>query len=516
VETSAVRDISRGSLFLGLEQATQILFGTLYSMAILRLLGPAFYGILSLGLAVTGLMGIATLNLENYLERFVAEFVGSGRQGLLRPLVRKIYAVKGGLALLAALLLVLLARPVARAYAKEDLGLVLPALAWMIVAEATLLTFRATLFGLQRYRTIWYLALVVNVSKMVMVGIVALTGGGLVALAWGLILVVGATAILAAAVTWRMLPRTDAAAREVPTYRQIWRYLLPLLGARSFYLAGQHLNRVILGALLGARELGLVSFALVTTERFVAMAHAFPLSLLPSMSRLKGQGDRSGIERILGTGFRITAALALVLAVGLFAMAREIIVLVGGFAYLPALGAFQVLSVVYLFRTLNQPLTMTFYTFERTRTVFWLAGWKLLVELGLYPVLIPLWGITGVAVANVASAAAVFLPALFVVRGIFPGTHLQRLGDTSRAWAVAGLLIGLALLTYAKVPLVWPSLLVRIHLVILGLPVGILLARLVRAADFGNLRRAVQAPIPQRILGLMEGVLEKAEGALGG
>jgi len=518
VERSAVRDISRGSLYLGLEQITQVLFGTLYSMAILRLLGPPLYGILALGLAVAGLAGIATLNLETYLERFVAEIHGSGRSRILASLVGKIFAVKGVLALIASFAVVFLAGTLADLYKKPGLAAVLPAVAWMVLLEASFLTFRSALFGLQRFRTIWILALVNNVIKMVMVGLVALLGAGIVGLAWGLIGVVGITTILAGGILIRVL-RSETAGSEgdaAPGFPQIWTYVLPLLGARSFFLAGQHLNKVILGAFLGARELGLISFALVTAERFVGFAHALPLSFLPSMSRLKGLGDHAGIERILAAGFRVTSALALVLATGLLTLGREIIVILGGFEYLPVLPAFQILALVYLFRTLSQPLTMTFYTFERTKVVFWLALLKLVVELGLYPVLIPVMGITGVAVAVIASALAGLLPSLAVVNGIFPSTAASRQSVVLRVWLVGGLLIGCAAAAQSFVPLVWPSLIVRLNVLLLGLPAGIILSRLIRSEDFARLRDEIKAPVPQKLLGGMEAVLQRAEGVLGG
>ncbi|MBD3334114.1 MAG: oligosaccharide flippase family protein [Candidatus Eisenbacteria bacterium] len=516
VDRSAIRDISRGSLFLGLEQLTQVIFGTLYSMAILRLLGPSLYGILTLGLALAGMAGIATLNLDNYLERFVAEFQASNRSHVIRNVVGKVFAVKGSLALLAVVAVSLLASLIARAYDKPDLGRVLPAVAWMILLEAVWQVLRSSLFGLQRYKLIWILALINNLSKMVMVALVAALHGGVVELAWGLIAVVGLATAVAAILVLRILPRGEKRPEApAPTYREMWRYVLPLLGARTFYLAGQNLNRVILGAFLSSRELGLISFVLVATERFVAMAHAVPLSFLPSMSRLKGLKDDAAIERILVTGFRLTATLALILAVALFTLAREIIVVLGGFEYMDALPALQLISLVYLFRTLNQPLTMTFYTFEKTRIVFWLAGLKLVVELALYPVLLPILGIAGVAVAVVVSSVAVFLPAMAAVGGIFPHSQPARWSVALRTWAVAGLLVVLAVGIQSFVPLIWPSLLARINLVLLGLTASIVLVRLIRSEDVARLRSEVSASAPHRILAGMEAFLQRAEGFLG-
>jgi O-antigen/teichoic acid export membrane protein len=516
VERSAVRDISRGSFFLGLEQVTQFIFGTLYFMAILRLLSLSLYGILSLGLAVSGLAGIATLNLENYLERFVPELHATGRSKALRALFKKILIVKASTGFVVSLVVVLLTGLLANAYNKPELRQVLPAIGWMVLLEASFITFRSFLFGLQRFKAIWIIALVVNVSKMVMVGLVALLHGGLAELAWGLIIVVGITTTLAGIIVWRVLNSLESTGEDdAPSFRQIWEYVLPLLGARSFYVAGQHLNKVILGALLGSRELGLIAFTLNATERFVGVLHPLSLALLPSMSRLKGLKELGNIERILNGGFRVVSVAALIASVGLVAFGREIIIVMGGFKYLQALPAFQILSLVYLFRTVEQPLTMTFFTFEKTKVVFWLAGLKLVAELACYPVLIPLMGITGVALAVVISSVVKFGPSMGAVGRIFPESQHSRLGGILRIWGLAAVLLGAIVVTQSFVPLVWPSLIVRLNIVILGLPVAIILSRLIRSDDLARLRDEIKGPLPQKLLSMVQSVLVRAEGALG-
>ncbi len=60
VRSSTVRDISRGSFYLGLEQITATIGGFLYAMIVLRMLGPATYGVLTLGQAAVGLAGVLT------------------------------------------------------------------------------------------------------------------------------------------------------------------------------------------------------------------------------------------------------------------------------------------------------------------------------------------------------------------------------------------------------------------------------------------------------------------------
>ena len=157
------------SFYLGLEQITATIGGFLYAMIVLRMLGPATYGVLSIGQAAVGLAGVLTTNIEAYLERFVAEIDARRLGGTLRPLIRKVLVVKGLLALLASVLVILLADWIATSYGQRDLRRLLPALAPLIFLEGAYLVLRFTLFGLQRFRYIWLIALWNNLLKLAVV-----------------------------------------------------------------------------------------------------------------------------------------------------------------------------------------------------------------------------------------------------------------------------------------------------------------------------------------------------------
>jgi O-antigen/teichoic acid export membrane protein len=249
---SAVREVSRGGFYLGLEQLTHIMGGLLYSMVVLRMLGPATYGILNIGQAAVGLAGVLTTNIESYLERFVAELDARGMARALRPLVRKILAVKTLLAIVAGVLIVLLADTIATWYGYRDLRRLLPALAPLVLLEGAYMVLRTTLFGLQRFRSIWIVALANNFMKLAIVVTLWRMHEGVVALVAGIVLMQVITVAGLVVLCLRFLPREPVVESEVPTHRKIWGYVLPLFGARAFFLSGQHLNRLILGRLLSA------------------------------------------------------------------------------------------------------------------------------------------------------------------------------------------------------------------------------------------------------------------------
>jgi O-antigen/teichoic acid export membrane protein len=488
VKSSTVRDISRGSFYLGLEQVTNIIGGFLYAMMVLRMLGPATFGVLNMGQAAIGLAGVLTTNIEVYLERFVAELDARGLGRVLRPLVRKILTAKMVFGLVTGILVILLADWMANAYGQRDLRRLLPVLAPMIMLEGAYLILRFTLFGLQRYRTIWAVALGNNLLKLIVVFMLWRLNEGVVALVAGIvgvqIITVGAFVVLAL----RSMPESTKGADDIPSYRKIWSYVHPLYGARVFYLAGVRLNILILGALLSARDLGLVSFALMTMERFIGSARAISDALLPSLSRLRGEGQDKSIEQVINEGYRLVTALAVLLMAGTYCLAREITVITGGSDYLAAILPLQILAIVPLFRTTQQPLTMSFYTYEKTRVVFWLAALKFVVEPIAYLFLIPHFGIAGVAVANLLSSLVIFGPALLVAGKLFPDTRSLRWRGAITGWAIgAGILVAGTMI--GRLPESWPALPPRVVLLVAG-TAAIVVFRMVGGTD---LRRFAEA-----------------------
>lgn len=505
---SAVREVSRGSFYLGLEQVTMLVGGVLYSIVVLRMLGPATYGVLNLGQAAIGLASVLTTNIETYLERFVGEFDAGGKGHILRPLLRKILAVKGVLAITSGLLVVLLADWIATAYGYRDLRRLLPALAPLIFLEAMTYALRVVLFGLQRFRSIWFVSLGNNLIKLAVVFALWRLQEGVVALVSGIVLVQLVTAVGLALLILRFLPPSGGSAEEVPGARRIWEYVLPLFGARAFFLSGQHLNRLILGALLSAHQLGIASFALMTIERFIALAQAVPSALLPTLSRLKGRNDDRSIEQVVTEGYRLVAALAFLLTAGVYALAREAVWVTGGREFLEAIIPLQILALTPLFRTMQQPLSMGFYTYERTRTVFWLAGIKFAIEPLAYPLLIPRFGIIGVAIANLLACIAVFGPSVRMADGMFPATAPARRAATLRAWSVSlAVLVPLWLLRKAEEP--WPGMALRIGVLLVAGALALLRGGLVRPEDLRRFGEASRRPLVARTSAALAGLLAR-------
>ena len=501
-----LKNVGRGSFYLTLESLTVVISGLLYSIVVLRWLGPGWFGILSLALSLVGLASVATGNFEIYLERHAAEFEARGQH--LRLLRAHLWALalKAVLGFVAGYALLRLAPWIESQYGFDKLGLLVTLLVSLVVFDGFGATGRATLYGLQQFSWIASLALLQHTVKLGAVITLWQTGRGPTSLALtisGLAILHGLLAGgIAFAVAWGRAARaraagTDTSPAETPRALRddLFRYCLPLLGARAAFISGQNLSRVVLGKFFPAEALGLFSFAFQTVERFIGLVYAVPSSILPSLTQLVARGEDERLRRLLDKSFRLVGTLACALSFLIFVFAEEITRILGGERYLPAVPLLRVLALVPWVRTAHQPLTMGFYALRRTGTVLVLALLKFLTEMGSYFLLIPVLGLAGAAWANLAGALVAFAGALVFMSGALAdkGSHRRAVMAKSGALVAFGAVIALGL---ADTGLDWRVLFaLKVFVLVPALGLGVVLLDLVTRDDLAR-AQAIDIRVP--------------------
>src|SRR5262245_29461133 len=213
------RHVARGTFFLAVEKTAALLSGMLYFALLLRWLGPTNYGMLTLALAITGLASISTGNFEVFLERFAAEYQARGRFDLLHRAHGIAVVAKGGLGLLASVLLVALSPMLAAQFHLPELAVLLPILTLTVATDGLATTGRSLLFGMQRYEWVSGLSLLFHVAKTVLVGLLWWSRQGLVSLAIGLSALAVLQAVLFSVAAWALAHRSRARHPQPPAPR---------------------------------------------------------------------------------------------------------------------------------------------------------------------------------------------------------------------------------------------------------------------------------------------------------
>ncbi len=435
------RHVTRGAFFLAIEKVAALVSGMVYFALMLRWLGPTNYGILTVATSVTGFAAVFTGNFEVFLERYAAEYESRGRLDLLTRALVVAMALKVALGLVASAVVLWLAPHLADQFHVPQLVQLLPVMVAMVASDGLYTTGRSLLFGIQRYEWVGGLSLLFHFGKTIMVGLLWWNGQGLMAMAVGLTIVTVAQALLfavVAGVTMSRAPRPTASERaafapEPSVFRQMIGYCLPLLGARAAFISGQNLGKLVLAKFIDATQLGYFTFAFQTIERFVELVYALPSVLLPSLTHLVAREERERLSWVFEEAFRLVQVAACAIAWGVFTFSPELTLYVGSPLFLPSLGMLQVLALVPIARTAQQPLTMVFQAMRRPGVVFALAVVKLSIELGCYFLFVRRLGGLGAAYANLAGAVVTYSVALVLGAHVVPELALRRFGAVARA-----------------------------------------------------------------------------------
>jgi O-antigen/teichoic acid export membrane protein len=222
-------------------------------------------------------------------------------------------------------------------------------------------------------------------------------------------------------------------------------YCTPLLGARMTFTSGQHLSKIILGKIFDMTQLGYFAYAYQTVERFVELTNAVSSAMLPTLTQLVVRGERERLRMVFDESLRLIQVLACAVAFLVFAFARELTLLVASPLFERAVPLLRILALVPLFRTTQQPVTMLLQALRLPGAVLRLAVTRFAAEFGSYFALVPVIGLAGACVSNLAGVAVSFGASLALIRGPLGGGTARRVRAQARALGLALPLIAVAL-----------------------------------------------------------------------
>ena len=448
----------------------------LVSVVLARLLEPADFGILTMASVFTV---FATL-----FSTLGAGPVIVQRPQLSERLLRSLATLGLGMGLAITVGLVVAAFPIAAFYRE-------PPVTWIVMALGT--TFLVTSLGVvpegllqremrfSRLVSIDFLQLVVGSSTSV---ILAVRGMGVWALVIGSI--VANTVRSAALVTsspWRMRFGFDAA--EV---RGIVGFSAGVMGANVVNYLARYTDRLVIGRLLGATQLGYYDYA----YRFYVYPQEAITSVLirimfPTFSRMQNDPGQ------LGRAFlRANGAIALItfpMMIGLAAVADPFVRVVLGDRWAPIIPLVQILAPVAMLSSLAATPGQLFLALGRAGLRFWWAvGYTSAIVVAILCG-VP-WGVQGIALAFGAVMVPINIVAFWLAMHLV-GLPLKSVWVVLRLTFAAGVGMGAAV-TVLRLGLTTsgvPQVVVLTVSVLFGVVVYLALARWLRPDALDDLYR---------------------------
>ena len=222
--------------------------------------------------------------------------------------------------------------------------------------------------------------------------------------------------------------------------RPLVRRAAPLIMASLLGLAVFNGDMIFLRVFHGSAAVGYYAAAYTLISFLINIGVTYSYSLLPAMTRLGGAAQRQDLYH---TAMAHVFAAAFPAAVGGYLLAPQVVELIFGAAYRPAVPALQILIWSIPLSTIRDVPRMALLASGREDRVVLTNMWSAACGILLYLLLIPRYGLMGAAAATITTEALRLIIATAYSRR--EGLHAARLARFWRAGAAGAVMAGVLL-----------------------------------------------------------------------
>lgn len=263
------------------------------------------------------------------------------------------------------------------------------------------------------------------ITEVVTVGVsigLAWKGWGVWSLVYGAI----AGAVTNAVTAWIFVPSHSwvrLANWDHGIVRQILSFGMRMVGSTSIYTLYSYTDNYVVGRVLGTDLLGFYSRAVDLTSKTVdSINRTIGVVLFPSYAQV--QEDKDRLTRAYLKSLRMISLLTIPIAGGLFAVADELVVVLLGVEWSPAIPALKILTFMSLLKPLSSTTSALFISTGHPeynlRAGLAVTAALLLAIFAFLP-----WGVVGVAYAVVFAHAVGLAYNVHQVQSILPRTVVK-------------------------------------------------------------------------------------------
>jgi O-antigen/teichoic acid export membrane protein len=237
---------------------------------------------------------------------------------------------------------------------------------------------------------------------------IAVRGGGPVALAWGYVIagLVGLVFyghMLASLLRERGLLRPGAwATMKIPA-QEIFAFAIPLLSTELVFLGIQQADAVMLGQMAGPAQIASLKAVVPFARLNVVVLDIFGIMFTPYAARLFARGDHAGVNRLYWSTTTWVAVLSFPIFAVTFMMGRYLAPILLGKTYADSGILLEILSFAYYIHAALGPngLTLNVYKYVRYVVLINVIAFGLHITGNL--LLIPRLGAEGAAIATAST-----------------------------------------------------------------------------------------------------------------
>jgi len=374
----------------------------IYAIVLARMLGPEQFGLYALGLGCFNLLAFTALaGLDSAVLRFIPGLRTNGDVPEVAGIIRATLALAAGLGLLSAIALYATADSLAvRFFHRDDMAGVLNLFAFSIpffvlstVALAVLQAFREV-----RWRTLAKYLCEPVIKAAVTLGLIG-WGWGLTAALIALPLALCVTTALALFPLRHLFSKQQAARPLGTSAGEVLTYSLPLLAGLLFNSAAARSDVLLLGIWSSVEDVGIYSAAFQTAASMALVLGTLESIATPFLSEKLSGNDPVQVRVLTGTLLRWTLMVTMPLCIVMTMFATDILSLFGSRFESGALCLVILAVGQFLYSVTGCSHGLLLWS-GRSKLVMWNSIGISVVQIGLYILLIPFFGMLGAALAS--------------------------------------------------------------------------------------------------------------------
>jgi O-antigen/teichoic acid export membrane protein len=386
-------------------QGASSLMAFVLAVLLARFLGSRGYGHYALAFAWSTLLGVpAILGLNTFLVRGIAVYEVRKQWGLMKGLLFR----ANQLVLIASSAIAVCGIGVAITFLSPSFRgpfcvamLLVPVTSLTLLRQGAMQGFGRVVQGQFPEYLIRPLLIIVGVLMLEFVGNGALTpttalGANLIG--------VSVAFVVGILLLRRALPTVLRTVRSEYVTREWLRVSLPMMLISGVWIANNYLTTLIVGAFDGARAAGVYTAVQKGAEVIVILLYATNMALAPAIARLHARKDWTGLERTTEHMARATLVVSAPVAIA-FMVFPHLYLGLFGTGFQTGAAALIILALGQLINAAAGPSGNVLLMTGQERVAVRGVGAGLVANIVLAIVLVPLFGVTGGAIAFASSLA---------------------------------------------------------------------------------------------------------------
>ncbi len=419
VKEQALKTVARGASIFFFGILLGRFLGYLIRMIIARSLGPANYGIISLGISVVEIAAtLSLLGLPTAINRFVPYYISQKQEAIARGTIRAALLLSAPMGLAMMVLLLILNNQICLNF--YDKPALIPVLKYfaIIVPLYSIMMLNSSIFtGFKRMDLIVYTQQSLRYVVILIVFVALLLSGfGMKAAIFAYPSGYFLTALVGIILVQRLFPIWGRKLSAKPNYAEIFSFSWPLILVTMIWFIIDRVATLMLGYFKSAEVVGIYNAALPLAQFIPAILQSFTTIFMPIASSLIASKDTKELKKVYATTSKWILTLTFPLFLLTFAFAEQLISLLFGKEFISATPVLQILAFGFFFHAAVGPTTTTLNAFKRTKITLINTAIAFAINIALHLLLIPRFSIIG---AGISSATALIVLNVLSVAEIY-------------------------------------------------------------------------------------------------